>query len=304
LRNCISFCGGLDKMNIINKIDEMRQVVKRLKREGKSIGFVPTMGFLHEGHASLIERCRKENDVVIVSIFVNPIQFGVNEDLDKYPRDIEHDKKLVGDRGCDFIFFPEVKEMYPEELYTYVNVEKLSDGLCGAKREGHFRGVTTVVNKLFNIITPDRAYFGEKDAQQLAIIKRMVNDLNMDVKIIGCPIIRETDGLAKSSRNSYLSEAERKAALILNKSLKYAENLIDLGQTNASELIKSMEEFIKKEPLARIDYIEIVDSSSLTKIDDIVGLALIAIAVYIGNTRLIDNFVYDSKEKNNETNNA
>ena len=291
-------------MNIINKIDEMRQVVKKLKREGKSIGFVPTMGFLHEGHASLIERCRKENDVVIVSIFVNPIQFGVNEDLDKYPRDIEHDKKLVGDRGGDFIFLPEVKEMYPEELYTYVNVEKLSEGLCGAKREGHFKGVTTVVSKLFNIIIPDRAYFGEKDAQQLAIIKKMVKDLNMDVMIVGCPIVREADGLAKSSRNSYLSAVERDAALILNKSLKYAEKLINLGETNVSGLIKSIEEFINKEPLARIDYIEIVDSSTLTKMDNINGSVLIAIAVYIGNTRLIDNSVYSSKEKNYETNNA
>lgn len=284
-------------MDIINNIAEIRKIVKKHKKEGKTVGFVPTMGFLHEGHASLIEKARKENDIVVVSIFVNPIQFGANEDLDKYPRDMERDKKLVSDVGGDYIFAPEVKEMYPEKLYTYVDVEKLSEGLCGAKREGHFRGVATVVTKLFNIVSPDRAYFGQKDAQQVAVIRKMVKDLNVDIEIVGCPIIREEDGLAKSSRNTYLNSDERAAALVLSKSLEYAKKLIGEGELSTASIIESMKEFINKEPLAKVDYIEIVDRDNLNEVETIERPVLIAIAVYIGKTRLIDNCVYTSKEE-------
>ncbi|MEQ8154772.1 MAG: pantoate--beta-alanine ligase [Clostridiaceae bacterium] len=284
-------------MDIINNIAEIRKIVKKHKKEGKTVGFVPTMGFLHEGHASLIEKARKENDIVVVSIFVNPIQFGANEDLDKYPRDMERDKKLVSDMGGDYIFAPEVKEMYPEELYTYVDVEKLSEGLCGAKREGHFRGVATVVTKLFNIVSPDRAYFGQKDAQQVAVIRKMVKDLNVDVEVVSCPIIREEDGLAKSSRNTYLNSDERAAALVLSKSLEYAKKLISEGKLSTALIIESMKEFINKEPLAKVDYIEIVDRDNLNEVETIERPVLIAIAVYIGKTRLIDNCVYTSKEE-------
>ncbi|MEQ8197771.1 MAG: pantoate--beta-alanine ligase [Clostridiaceae bacterium] len=284
-------------MDIINNIAEIRKIVKKHKKEGKTVGFVPTMGFLHEGHASLIEKARKENDIVVVSIFVNPIQFGANEDLDKYPRDMERDKKLVSDVGGDYIFAPEVKEMYPEKLYTYVDVEKLSEGLCGAKREGHFRGVATVVTKLFNIVSPDRAYFGQKDAQQVAVIRKMVKDLNVDVEVVSCPIIREEDGLAKSSRNTYLNSDERAAALVLSKSLEYAKKLIGEGELSTASIIESMKEFINKEPLAKVDYIEIVDRDNLNEVETIERPVLIAIAVYIGKTRLIDNCVYTSKEE-------
>jgi len=284
-------------MDIINNIAEIRKIVKKHKKEGKTVGFVPTMGFLHEGHASLIEKARKENDIVVVSIFVNPIQFGANEDLDKYPRDMERDKKLVSDVGGDYIFAPEVKEMYPEKLYTYVDVEKLSEGLCGAKREGHFRGVATVVTKLFNIVSPDRAYFGQKDAQQVAVIRKMVKDLNVDVEVVSCPIIREEDGLAKSSRNTYLNSDERAAALVLSKSLEYAKKLIGEGKLSTASIIESMKEFINKEPLAKVDYIEIVDRDNLNEVETIERPVLIAIAVYIGKTRLIDNCVYTSKEE-------
>lgn len=284
-------------MDIINNIAEIRKIVKKHKKEGKTVGFVPTMGFLHEGHASLIEKARKENDIVVVSIFVNPIQFGANEDLDKYPRDMERDKKLVSDVGGDYIFAPEVKEMYPEKLYTYVDVEKLSEGLCGAKREGHFRGVATVVTKLFNIVSPDRAYFGQKDAQQVAVIRKMVKDLNVDVEVVSCPIIREEDGLAKSSRNTYLNSDERAAALVLSKSLEYAKKLISEGKLSTALIIESMKEFINKEPLAKVDYIEIVDRDNLNEVETIERPVLIAIAVYIGKTRLIDNCVYTSKEE-------
>ena len=279
-------------MDIAYKIEEVREKVRVWRKEGKTIGFVPTMGYLHEGHKSLITKCREESDIVIVSIFVNPIQFGVNEDLDKYPRDFERDRELILDAGGDLVFHPEVSEIYPNKINTYVEVNGVSEGLCGAKREGHFTGVATVVTKLFNIINPDRAYFGEKDAQQVAVIKTMVRDLNMPVEIIGCPIVREEDGLAKSSRNVYLNDNERKAALVLNESLNKAKEALEFGQRDALNLIKIIKATIEREPLAKIDYIEIVDSLTLKSISKIETSVLIAIAVYIGKTRLIDNFTY------------
>ncbi|MBZ4682907.1 MAG: pantoate--beta-alanine ligase [Fusobacteriaceae bacterium] len=279
-------------IKIIEKIDELRKTLKEYRKNNKTIGFVPTMGYLHEGHASLIKRSSNENDITVVSIFVNPIQFGPNEDLDKYPRDLERDKKVAVENGANIIFHPKVSEMYPEKLYTFVNVENLDKELCGAKREGHFQGVATVVTKLFNIVNPDRAYFGKKDAQQLAIIKKMVKDLNFDIEIIGCEIVREEDGLAKSSRNSYLNQEEREAATILKKTLDKIREMIDNKETNVKKIIDMAVENIEKEPLAKIDYVEIVDLYTLEKVEEIKNDILVAMAVYIGKTRLIDNFDY------------
>jgi pantoate--beta-alanine ligase len=277
-------------MNIMTTIKDIRTQVKLWKKEGLTVGFVPTMGFLHEGHQSLIERARQENDKVVVSIFVNPTQFGPNEDFEKYPRDLKRDEELCIEAGGDLIFAPQVSEMYPEVCSTFIDVEGLTSGLCGEKRPGHFRGVCTVVSKLFNIVSPDRAYFGEKDAQQLAVIKRMVKDLNFDIEIVGCPIIREEDGLAKSSRNTYLSPAERKAALVLSSSLKEAKKLLDEGEKNPAKIQEVIIRKLNNEPLAKIDYVEIVDYLSLKPADTINNPVLIALAVYIGKTRLIDNF--------------
>jgi pantoate--beta-alanine ligase len=279
-------------MKIIHSTKELRNFIKTWKMEGFEIGFVPTMGYLHEGHKSLIDRASSENDKVVVSIFVNPTQFGPNEDLDKYPRDLEGDSKLCEIAGADLIFNPSAQEMYGTDFSTYVDVEGLTEGLCGAKREGHFRGVCTVVSKFFNIVNPTRTYFGEKDAQQLAVIKRMVKDLNFDIEIVGCPIIREKDGLAKSSRNTYLSEEERKAALILNASLNKAKYALQEGVKDIGKLTEIISEEINKEPLAKIDYIEIVDSETLKPVTYIEDSILVAIAVYIGKTRLIDNFSF------------
>nr|WP_134113588.1 pantoate--beta-alanine ligase [Hypnocyclicus thermotrophus] len=279
-------------MKIIEKIDELRKILKEYRRNNQTIGFVPTMGYLHEGHASLIKRSSSENEITIVSIFVNPIQFGPNEDLDKYPRDLERDKKVAFENGADIIFHPKVNEMYPEKLYTFVNVENLDKELCGAKREGHFKGVATVVTKLFNIVNPDKAYFGKKDAQQLAIIKKMVKDMNFDIEIIGCDIIREKDGLAKSSRNSYLKPKERKAATILKKTLDKIKEMLDNKETDVKKIINLAIKNIEKEPLAKIDYVEIVDLYTLEKVNKIETDVLVAMAVYIGKTRLIDNFDY------------
>ncbi len=285
------------KMNLVSTINEVRSHIKEWKKEGLSVGFVPTMGYLHEGHKSLIERAVKENDKVVVSIFVNPTQFGANEDLSTYPRDIERDKKLCMEAGASLIFNPEPSEMYLEGAATYVNVDGLTEGLCGSKRLGHFSGVCTVVSKLFNIVSPEKAYFGEKDAQQLAVIKRMVRDLNFDVQIVGCPIIREEDGLAKSSRNKYLSEEERMAAVILSKSLNKAKKLLDEGVRDTRILRTAIEEEINSEVQAKIDYIEVVDSLSLKVIENIEKSILVAIAVFIGKTRLIDNFTFEMEEK-------
>ena len=279
-------------MEIVKTIKEVRQQVKQWKKDGLSIGLVPTMGYLHEGHKSLIDKAVTENDRVVVSVFVNPIQFGPNEDFKTYPRNMDNDKKLCESSGASLIFNPEPSEMYFENKSTNVDVGGLTEVLCGAKRPGHFSGVCIVVSKLFNIVSPGRAYFGEKDAQQLAVIKRMVRDLNFDIKVIGCPIIREKDGLAKSSRNTNLSQEERQAALVLEKSLKQAEKLLENGVKDTLLVKKLIEEQLNKEPLAKIDYVEIVDSESLKPVKEINKTVLIAIAVFIGKIRLIDNFIF------------
>ena len=279
-------------MKVINYIEEIREIVKEWKKQGLTIGFVPTMGYLHEGHESLIKNSVKENDKTIVSIFVNPTQFGPNEDLEKYPRDLESDKNLCNKNNVDIIFNPSSNEMYNDDFSTYINMNGLTSELCGKSRPTHFSGVCTVVAKLFNIVKADKAYFGEKDAQQLSIIKRLVRDLNMDIEIVGCPIIREEDGLAKSSRNSYLSESERIAARVLNKSLMEAKKSLSNGNRDSNYIKNIIKEIINNENLAQIDYVEVVDSLSLEKIDVIKSDVLVAIAVYIGKTRLIDNFTY------------
>ena len=279
-------------MTEVLKISEIRGIIKAWKDKGFSIGLVPTMGFLHDGHLSLIQRARKQNDKVVVSVFVNPTQFGPNEDFDAYPRDIKKDLQRCESAGVDVVFAPAVADMYPSENKVYIDVEELGNGLCGAARPGHFRGVCTVVAKLFNIVKPDRAYFGEKDAQQLAIIKRMVYDLNFDVEIISCPIVREPDGLAMSSRNAYLSQQERAAALILSRALGEAKQLLLSGERDSRAAKQLMTDMISNEPLARIDYIEIVDAMSLVPVEIIKQPVLVALAVYIGKTRLIDNFTF------------
>lgn len=279
-------------MKLVKTISEVKDIVKEWKKEGLSIGFVPTMGYLHEGHGSLITKARENNDRVVVSIFVNPMQFGENEDLDSYPRDIDKDSAYVEELGGDLIFNPEPSEMYNDGFCSYVDMSVLTEELCGLSRPVHFRGVCTVVNKLFNIVQPDRAYFGQKDAQQLAIIKRMVKDLNMNLEIIGCPIVREEDGLAKSSRNTYLNAEERKAALVLNKSLKLGKELLDSGCRDANEVRKVIIENIEKEPLANIDYVKVVDGLTMQQVEKIEKEVLVAIAVYIGKTRLIDNLIF------------
>ena len=280
---------------VVKTIDEIRSAVKAAKRQGKTVGLVPTMGFLHEGHKSLIVRAVSENDFVVVSDFVNPTQFGPNEDFESYPRDIEKDRLLCEEAGADIIFNPEPSEMYDNALTT-VSVDKITKTLCGASRPIHFAGVATVVSKLFNIVAPDRAYFGEKDAQQLLVIKKMVKDLNFDIEIIGCPIIREDDGLAKSSRNTYLNPDERKAALCLSRALNIGKAMIDSGETSAKAVKDAIISEIEKEPLSRIDYVEIADLDTLESTDKTEGI-LCAIAVYIGKTRLIDNFIIEEGKK-------
>ena len=279
-------------MKIVSTIEEVRAQVKEWKKEGKTIGFVPTMGYLHEGHMSLIDAAG-ENDKVVVSIFVNPMQFGPTEDLASYPRDLEHDAKLCEEHGVDLIFHPTPEEMYGDQFYSYVDMDVLTKELCGLSRPVHFRGVCTVVTKLFNIVTPDRAYFGQKDAQQLAVIKRMVKDLNMPLTITGCPIIREEDGLAKSSRNTHLSPEERKAALVLSRSIFLGKEMVEKGERDCKRILAAMTEEIEKEPLAKIDYVKIVDLDTMQQVEKIDRGILAAIAVYIGKTRLIDNFMYE-----------
>ena len=281
-----------ENMIIVNRIEDVRNTVKEWKKQGLSVGFVPTMGYLHDGHQSLIKKAYEENDRIVVSIFVNPMQFGPTEDLDTYPRDLDRDSKICKDAGANLIFHPEDKEMYKDDFLTFVDMNGLTEGLCAKSRPIHFRGVCTVVTKLLNIVYPDRIYFGQKDAQQLAIIKRMVRDLNIDVEVIGCPIVREEDGLARSSRNVYLSTEERKAATILNKSLSKAKTLIENGEKSSEVIINQIKEIINSEPLARIDYVEVVDSLSMEKVKYIEKSVLVAMAVYIGETRLIDNFIY------------
>lgn len=276
-------------MNISGSIKDTRDQVKEWKNQGLSVALVPTMGYLHDGHRSLMERARKENDKVVVSIFVNPMQFGPEEDYDSYPRDLERDGRICQEAGVDWIFHPQVEEMYGPNFCSYVDMHTLPEKLCGASRPVHFRGVQTVVSKLFHIIPAQRAYFGQKDAQQLAIIRRMVLDLDFDIEIIGCPIVREADGLAKSSRNTYLSPEERTQAVILNQSLEEAMGLIDAGETDAGKVKEAIVEKLKSCPLAKIDYVEIVSFDNIQPIRKVEGAVLIAIAVYIGTTRLIDN---------------
>lgn len=278
-------------MNVTTTISETREQIRAWKKEGYTIGLVPTMGFLHEGHASLIQRCRKENDKVVVSVFVNPTQFGPNEDLEDYPRDFERDCRLCEDIGADLIFHPEPEEMY-QNACAYVNIENLSDTLCGKTRPVHFRGVCTVVSKLFHIVAPDQAYFGQKDAQQLAIIRKMVSDLNFDIRIVGCPIIREEDGLAKSSRNTYLNPQERKAALCLYRAVQRGQEVIAAGSSSTA-IWQEMKKVIDTEPLAKIDYISVVDALTMQPVEKVERDVLVAMAVYIGKTRLIDNFSYE-----------
>ena len=280
-------------MLIESNIHAVRQQVSEWKKAGLSIGLVPTMGYLHEGHKSLIDAARRENDRVAVSIFVNPMQFGPNEDLESYPRDLEKDAALCEEAGVDLIFHPQPEEMYAPGFCTYVDMDGLTTQLCGKSRPTHFRGVQTVVLKLFHIVTPDRAYFGQKDAQQLAVIRRMVRDLDVGVTIIGCPIIREADGLAKSSRNTYLNEKERQAALVLSRSLQAGKALMEAGETNAQAVRQAITDEINKESMARIDYVDVVDFDTITPVETIQGTVLTAIAVYIGKTRLIDNFIVE-----------
>lgn len=280
-------------MKIAETIAEVRAEVKEWRKQGLSVGLVPTMGFLHEGHQSLIERACRENDRVVVSDFVNPVQFGPGEDLASYPRDLERDAEVCRKAGADLIFHPTPEEMYFPDFSTYVNMELLSEELCGKTRPTHFRGVCTVVSKLFHIVAPDRAYFGQKDAQQLAIIKRMVRDLNFDIEIVGCPIVREADGLAKSSRNTYLSLEERQAALVLSKAVALGQSMAEQGEKDAEKIVSAMKKLISEEPMARIDYVQAVDAVTVQPIKEMTPPVLVAMAVYIGKTRLIDNFIYE-----------
>ncbi|MBO5238414.1 MAG: pantoate--beta-alanine ligase [Lachnospiraceae bacterium] len=280
-------------MKIVHTVEEVRTEVKEWRKAGLSVGLVPTMGYLHEGHKSLIDRAVKENDKVVVSVFVNPMQFGPTEDLASYPRDLQRDAALCEDAGATLIFNPEPENMYSDDFSSFIDMNTLTKGLCGKTRPIHFRGVCTVVGKLFNIVQPDKAYFGQKDAQQLAVIRHMVNDLNFNLEIVGCPIIREVDGLAKSSRNTYLNAQERQAALILSKSLERGRELIEAGEKDTAVIKKAITDMIETEPLAKIDYVEIVDWNTLEAVDTIEGPVLNAIAVYIGKTRLIDNHIYE-----------
>lgn len=278
----------MKEIKIIRTIDEMKEEMKILR--GKKVGFVPTMGYLHKGHSSLINKASIENNVVVVSIFVNPIQFGVNEDLDKYPKDLENDIKIVRANGGDIIFCPDVREMYPSSQEAFVDIsDELGKKLCGKQREGHFKGVMTVVTKLFNIVEPENAYFGQKDMQQLMIINKMVKDLNMNVNIIGCPIVREKDGLALSSRNSYLNKKEREEAIILYQALELAKKEVYSGEKNVKKLLDIVKTKIKESSLANIDYVEILDSENLKDIEKLEKKSVLALAVKFGKTRLIDN---------------
>jgi pantoate--beta-alanine ligase len=280
-------------MRLIETIDELQSELGAYRKMGKTIGFVPTMGYLHEGHISLVKASKKDNDITVMSIFVNPTQFGPNEDFESYPRDLSGDSKKAEEGGADLIFAPSVQEMYPSGYNTFIDVYGITDKMCGKLRPGHFRGVCTVVAKLFNIVRPDRAYFGQKDAQQVAVIRRMNKDLNMGIEIISCPIIREEDGLAKSSRNVYLNADERKAALILSRTLARATDIIKGGETDISRIKTIMEEDISKEKLAKIDYVEISQADTLEEVSSAAGTLLVALAVKIGNTRLIDNVIVE-----------
>ena len=280
-------------MQVITNPKQMQNLMLSLKRQGKKIGFVPTMGYLHEGHLSLIRCSKKENDITVVSIFVNPLQFGANEDFGRYPRDFERDKSLCEKENVDFIFYPNYEEMYPEGFQTYVEVVELSKGLCGDFRAGHFKGVATVVAKLFNIVCPDNAYFGKKDFQQLKVIQRMIEDLNFPIKVVGCPVVREPDGLAMSSRNKYLSDEERGSALYISKALFEAKKMFEDGITDANLIKERVKQIISQaKHLKEIQYVEIIDSNTLKPVDDVKKSDVLAVAAFIGNTRLIDNIEF------------
>lgn len=284
-------------MNIVKTIREVREQVREWRKQGLSVGLVPTMGYLHEGHKSLIDCAVVENDRVVVSVFVNPMQFGPKEDLASYPRDLDRDAALCENSGAALVFHPEPEEMYHDDFSSFVDMNTLTGGLCGKTRPIHFRGVCTVVAKLFNIVMPDKAYFGQKDAQQLAVIRHMVSDLNFGIEIVGCPIVREEDGLAKSSRNTYLNEKERRAALILSKSLAKGRELLEMGEADAGKIRTAIADTLSTESLAKVDYVEIVEWDSLEPVRDIKGPVLAAIAVYIGKTRLIDNFIWQKETR-------
>lgn len=278
-------------MRILKTPDEMHAACAQLMREGRRIGFVPTMGALHDGHLSLVRAARAQSDVVAASIFVNPLQFGPTEDLAKYPRQFESDRQLLEAEGCELLFAPEANDMYPPGATTFVEVARLSERLDGRSRPGHFRGVTTVVSKLFHIVEPDAAFFGQKDAAQVAIIRKMVADQNFPVRIVVCPIVREKDGLAMSTRNAYLDPQQRKQALALHRALMRVQTMADTGERSAEKLVSAGKEVIAEEPAARLDYFEAVSAETLEPVADTSGGALIAVAAWIGTTRLIDNVV-------------
>lgn len=276
-------------MKIFTTVSEMQQAISKEKKNGKRIGYVPTMGYLHEGHQSLLQTARQENDLVVLSIFVNPIQFGPNEDFETYPRDMDRDEKVAREAGVDYIFFPTVQEMYHDEISVKVTVQSRTDVLCGRKRPGHFDGVATVLTKFFNIINPDKAYFGMKDAQQVAVVDGLIRDLNFDIELVPVPTVREGDGLAKSSRNVYLLEEERQEAAELFKSLQLAKQAIEEGSDNPEQIIGMMKEHIEKQTSGEVDYIEIYSYPDLTRIKELHGNILIALAVKFTKARLIDN---------------
>ena len=276
-------------MHVVESLAEMKALARAWRRAGRTIGFVPTMGYLHEGHLSLVRESKARADVTVVSIFVNPTQFGPNEDFQKYPRDLAKDKAYLETGGVDCLFYPAAAEVYPPGYRTAVEVTGLQDKLCGRSRPGHFRGVATVVFKLFEVVRPDLAFFGAKDAQQVLIIRRMAADLDLDLEIVTCPIVREPDGLALSSRNAYLDPEERKAALVLSTSLRWAERSVAAGERDAARLAAGIRSVIEAEPLARIDYVEAVDPETLEPVAEVRGEVLVALAVFFGSTRLIDN---------------
>jgi pantoate--beta-alanine ligase len=280
-------------VKIAKTIGSVRKLVRQARSKGKSVGLVPTMGALHQGHISLIEKATKNTSFVVVSIFVNPAQFGPKEDFKKYPRPLRNDLKLCENAGADVVFAPSAREIYPQENLTWVNVEKLSQPLCGRSRPGHFRGVATVCAKLFNIVQPDAAFFGQKDAQQAALIRRMAADLNFPLKIIICPTVRQPDGLALSSRNQYLSPQEKKDAVCLYKSLRKCRQMVVLGENSSKKIIAQMRNILSAPASAKIEYVEIVDVKTLQPLTKIDRSALVAIAVRIGSTRLIDNILID-----------
>jgi pantoate--beta-alanine ligase len=283
-------------MKIIASAKEMTSLSKEVRRSGRTVGFVPTMGALHQGHLSLVRAAREKTDIVVTSIFVNPTQFGPAEDFSKYPRTFEKDSAMLAAEKTDYIFSPSVEEMYPKDATTWVDVEELSGKLDGRSRPGHFRGVTTVVSKLFNIVQPDMAFFGQKDAAQVAVIRKMVRDLNLDVEIVVCPIVRESDGLAMSSRNAYLNPEQRKQALVLSQALKKVEKLAVQGERNSEKLIGAGKQVIAEEPSVRLDYFEIVNPDTLDPVADVNQGALVAVAAFVGTTRLIDNLLLSARE--------